>query len=266
MRGGGVVCVCLLFFFFFLGGGCGLFSSVICGVWIASPERLMQHCLISVFSKASKRAKCVLFHGPQRRRVKNCCVCQQFTGFVAPSLFFIGLTFFCCCLFFCRNSWRCTGHGLWHFHQDCTEMPASLCAGASWGGHALYRGDPQWHQHHHLWSTATAGRKGLGYLKGTSKALWVLLIAVVWFVESQHLKVIKTQPWALPFWASLLCCEHNQHLRQKCMLWALLLFALHRWTINLYSCTLRSSNLKLKIVLLLRKSELLYSIRSENVT
>ena len=91
-------------------------------------------------------------------------------------LFNRSLGFHCLTGFFsgCRDSWWCAGHGLWHFHQDCTEVPASLCAGASWGGHALHRGDSQWYQHHHLWSTATAGRKGQGVYKGDQELSWKL--------------------------------------------------------------------------------------------
>ena len=101
-----------------------------------------------------------------------CCIVRGFQMF-DRSLSFSCLTgvWF---LFGCRNSWWCAGHGLWHFHQDSAEVPASLCAGASWGGHALHRGDSQWYQHHHLWSTATAGRKGQGVYKGDPELSWKL--------------------------------------------------------------------------------------------
>ena len=57
----------------------------------------------------------------------------------------------------CRDTRRCSGHGVRHVHQDLVQMSPPLRTSSDWWGDALHWRDSQLNQHHYLWPPATAG-------------------------------------------------------------------------------------------------------------
>jgi len=53
---------------------------------------------------------------------------------------------------------------MWYIHQDCTEMPPSLCSSSGWRGHAVYWWNSAQYQHNHLRPSASTGTTNLASL------------------------------------------------------------------------------------------------------
>jgi len=60
-------------------------------------------------------------------------------------------------MWLCRDTWRGSGHGMWHVHKDLVKMSPSLCPSSDRWSDAVHWWDTQLNEHHYLWSANPTG-------------------------------------------------------------------------------------------------------------